>query len=162
MLCLRPAPERSLLLMLDRIPPRYSPNHAVAVVEEFTALCLRPLSLPQADLFLVLGTSLKVQPVSRILQFIPANVPQVSRTLHFLGSYLCLQYCLSVIAKNRILRASRGGYVLEVGSPESLMLRPPSHLPPRHSCLVSCKVIFKSRAGCARERIARISGSNLA
>eukprot|EP00903_Cladosiphon_okamuranus_P010135 g9597.t1 len=31
----------------------------------------------KADLFLVLGTSLKVQPVSRILQFIPPHVPQV-------------------------------------------------------------------------------------
>lgn len=33
----------------------------------------------QADLFLVFGTSLKVQPVSRILQFIPAHVPQVNK-----------------------------------------------------------------------------------
>lgn len=31
----------------------------------------------QADLLLVLGTSLQVAPVSRILQFIPGHVPQV-------------------------------------------------------------------------------------
>lgn len=37
----------------------------------------------KADLLLVLGTSLKVAPVSRILQFMPPNVPQVgASTVH--------------------------------------------------------------------------------
>ena len=47
------------------------------------AVSVRPSARPsvrpsrQADLLLVLGTSLNVQPVSRILQFIPPHVPQV-------------------------------------------------------------------------------------
>ena len=45
--------------------------------------CLRPSASAQADLFLVLGTSLKVQPVSRILQFIPPHVPQVQTKADF-------------------------------------------------------------------------------
>lgn len=56
---------------------RVAPPYERTIFDKVFPLPIQPYYFIQADLFLVLGTSLKVQPVSRILQFFPRHVPQV-------------------------------------------------------------------------------------